>query len=138
MNKTLCALMTKLQWQLTELDQQLQILEQQRDVMKEQLRENQNSITRASAIPACILPEKEIARLHFMIGESQKQDELITIQAELLSQKNQVISRQIRLNTELKMLEKHQNNQLVQKQRQAVLLEQNNSDEWVLQQRELA
>lgn len=138
MNKTLSALMTKLEWQLTELEQQLQTLEQQLDVLKEQLDENQNNITRASAVPAFILPEKEIARLNFMIGESQKQDKLNTVQAELLAQKNHVTSRKIRLNTELKMLEKHQNNQLANKQLQAVLIEQNNTDEWVLQQRELA
>ena len=79
MNKTLRALMTKLQWQLGELSQQLLPIEQQLAALEHQLFEHQQKITKAYAIPAFILPEREIARLHFMICQQQRQDELKTI-----------------------------------------------------------
>lgn len=138
MNKTLSALMTKLKWQLADMDKQLQLINKQLDELEQRLNENQQKIDKACEIPAFILPEKEIARLNFMIGESQRQEELNTGKTELLSQKNNLTSRKIRLNTELKMLERHQANQLVAKRFQAILIEQKNTDEWVLQQRDLA
>lgn len=138
MNKTLQALMTKLQWQLRALDEQLQTLEQQLEALELQCQENQQKITNACAIPAFILPEREIARLNFMICQSQHQDELNTRKTELLSQKAMLTTKKIRLNTELKMLEKHQENKLKSKQQQTALAEQNKADEWVLQRREPA
>jgi chromosome segregation ATPase len=138
MNKTLHALMTKLQWQLTALEQQLQTLEKQLDAVELQCQENQQKITNACAIPAFILPEREIARLNFMICQSQHQDELTTKKTDLLSQKRTLTEKKIRLNTELKMLEKHQENKLKILLQQTALAEQKKADEWVLQQREPA
>ena len=82
------------------------------------------------------MPEREISRLHFMIRQQQQQDELNTNKTALLSQQLTLNSRQLRLNTELKMLEKHQENQLKNTQQQRIVKQQNDSDEWVLQRRE--
>lgn len=138
MNKTLPALMTKLQWQLSELSHQLQALEEQLTELEQERQENQQTITNAYAIPAFILPEREIARLNFLICQSQRQDELNSMKTDLLSQKNTLTTRKIRLNKELKMLEKYLESQLKNNQQQAALTAQNNVDEWVIQQREPA
>ena len=138
MNKTLQALMTKLKWQLTDLDKQLQGLDQQLDHLEQLLNDNQQKIDSACEIPAFILPEKEIARLNFIIGESQRQDSLNTSKMELQSQKNNLTTRKIRLNIELKMLEKHQVNQQTKERLKEIVSEQKNADEWVLIQKEPA
>jgi len=138
MNKTLRALMTKLQWQLSELSQQLVPLEQQLATLEQQLDENQQKVIKACVIPAFILPEREIARLHFMIHQQQQQDELNTTKTALLSQQATINSQKIRLNIELKMLEKHQEGQLKNKRRQMILTQQNENDEWILQRQETA
>lgn len=138
MNKTLQALMTKLQWQLTDLDNQLQALDQQLDHLEQLLNDNQQKIDKACEIPAFIVPEKEIARLNFIIGESQKQDSLSQSKTELLSQKSRLTTRKIRLNIELKMLEKHQSNQQTNERLKEIVTEQKNADEWALQQKEPA
>lgn len=138
MNKTLQALMTKLQWQLTDLDKQLQALDLQLEHLETMLDDNQQKIDKACATPALIVPEKEIARLNFIIAESQKQDSLTLSKTELQSQKSRLTTRKIRLNTELKMLEKHQSNQQTNERLKGIVTEQNNMDEWVLQQKEPA
>ena len=135
MNKTLHALMTKLQWQLSSLHQQLLTLEQQIATLDKQLNEHQQKMLNACAIPAFILPEREIARLHFMLHQQQLQDGLTTHKNALLSQFATLNSRHTRLNTELRMLEKHQENQLKNQQQKLVLKQQLLIDEWVLQRR---
>ena len=136
MNKTLSALMTKLQWQLAELSQQLRLIDQQIADVDNQCSDNLKKITDASSIPAFILPEREIARLQFMIRQQQHQDELNKQKANLLSQLEAIIHRQKRLNTELKMLELHQENQLKTTENLLRIKEQNQLDEWVLQQKD--
>ena len=136
MNKTLQALMKKLHWQLSELRLQLQAVDQQLAQINQQRDDNQQKIVKACAIPAFIMPEREISRLHFMIRQQQQQVELNTNKTALLSQQLTLNSRQLRINTELKMLEKHQENQLKNTQQQRIVKQQNDSDEWVLQRRE--
>ena len=136
MNKTLYALMTKLQWQLSEITQQLIPIEQQLDTLEQQLIENKKKVEEAFAIPAFILPERDISRLHFMMSQQQKHDRLNTEKHVFMSRKATLNARQTRLNIELKMLEKYQHNQSKTKQQHLLLKQQNLSDEWVLQRRE--
>lgn len=138
MNKTLQALMTKLQWQLTDLDNQLHALDQQLDHLELLMSDNQKKIDNACETPAFIVPEKEIARLNFIITESQRQDSLSLSKTELLSQKDRLATRKVRLNIELKMLEKHQSNQQGNERLKGIAAEQKNADEWALQQKEPA
>lgn len=135
MNKTLSALMTKLQWQLNELNQQLLVIEQELKHLEQQVQENQQTILNASKTPAYILPEREIAGLHFIMAQQQQQDELKASRTDFLTQQSTFTAKKIRLEMELKMLEKHQENQLKAAYQQALLTEQNNTDEWVLQRR---
>lgn len=138
MNKTLTALMTKIQWQLTGIQQQMQQVNQQITDLDSQLDETQLRITSASVAPRVIVPEREIAGMHFIMGQQQIQDELSASKSELLAQQAQLTTKKLRLETELKMLEKHQNNQLEQQRKQALLTEQNNMDEWIVQRRTIA
>lgn len=135
MNKTLTALMTKIQWQLSNIQQQLQNVNQQILDLDSQLDETQQRITSASVAPRMIVPEREIAGMHFIMGQQQIQDDLNANKSELLAQQAQLNTKQLRLETELKMLEKHQNNQLELQRKQALLTEQNNMDEWIVQRR---
>lgn len=135
MNKTLTALMTKIQWQLAGIQQQLQSLEQQISTLDSQLNAAEQKIAGASRTPQVIIPEREIAGLHFIMGQQQIQDDLKANKSELLAQQTTLNSKKLRLDTELNMLEKHQNNQLEQQRKQALLTEQNNMDEWIVQRR---
>jgi hypothetical protein len=138
MNKTLYALMTKLQWQLSELTQQLTPIEQQLEMLEQQLIENKKKVDEALAIPAFILPECEISRLHFIMSQQQKHDRLNVEKTAFMAQKNTINAKKTRLNIELKMLEKYQLNQSKEKQQHMLLIQQNLSDEWALQRREQA
>lgn len=136
MNKTLDALMTKLNWQLSELGQNLLSIEQQLATLEQQCAEIQQNLVKACAISAFIIPEREIARLHYQMHQQIQHDELNNRKSALLAQQATLNAQKIRLNTELKMLEKYQENQLKNTQRQMMLMQQNFSDEWVLQHRE--
>ncbi len=135
MNKALCALMTKLKWQLNEVQQQMLTLEIQLKQIEERLQENQHNIFNASLPSSFILPEREIAGLHYIMNQQQQQDELKVCKAELLAEQDKLKIRKIRLDTELKMLEKYQDNQLKASQQQALVIQQNTTDEWIVQRR---
>lgn len=135
MSRTLNALFTKLTWQLNQLSQPLRSIEKQRDELEQQIDLNQQKIFTSNTIPASIMPEKEIARSHFMVKLEHDQHQLRLNKSTLQSEHDELTQQQKRLNTELKRLEKHQED-LLKKQQQAFWLkEQNRSDEWVLQQK---
>lgn len=138
MNKTLRALLTQLECQRNALNQQLLAIEQQLLNLEQKCQESQQKISNSCTIPAIILPEQEMARLHFILREQQYQDDWSGQKTALHAQKAVLKSRQIRLNTELKLLEHYQDQQLKQTQRQALLTQQNKSDEWVVQRRDIA
>ena len=127
------ALFTKLQWQLQEVCQTLLDLEKEMSVLDKEITDNQQKIFNSCIIPAFILPEQEIARVHFMTLQNKNQEQLHTRKTMLLAEQTTLQREQIRLNTELKMLEKHQNGKLKIQQQQALQTQQNNSDEWILQ-----
>lgn len=135
MNKTLKALSTKLKWQLNDLCLQLQTVEQQLAKITKQSLDNRKRIDNACHIPAIIVPEQEIARLHFIISQQQSLDDLKIEQQHLKSKKESLQLRQKRLNIELKMLEKYQLTQRESKHTAALKTQQNDSDEWILQRR---
>ena len=135
MNNTLNALFTTLKWQLHDVSNKMLSIEQQIVNLEQKLRLNQQKTSNSCTIPAFILPEQEMARSHFLILQQQHQDELMINIAALQSEQLALTLQQNRLNTELKMLEKHQEVKLKTLKQQTLLTEQNNSDEWVLQRR---
>jgi deoxyribodipyrimidine photolyase-like uncharacterized protein len=135
MNKTLIALMTKLKWQINEVEKQLQTIEHEINSFDLQLHDIQQKIINASKTSKYILPEREIAGLHFIISQQTLQEELKQKLTEHNFQHKTMNSKKIRLETELKMLEKHQNNQLKMEEKSALLIEQNTIDEWIIQRK---
>lgn len=135
MNKTLDALNSKLTWQLNEISQHLQTNAEELTKLQERLDAMQTKIHKGYVIPAIINPEQEIARLNFIVHHQQEQDYLKLEKKELNLRHSQLQERQLRLNSELKMLEKYQEKQqkIEEKTRQA--LQQHANDEWVLQRR---
>ncbi len=137
MNKTLRSLLTQLEWQRNALNPQLLAIEQQLLNLEKKNQDSQQKIRNSCIIPAAILPEIEVVRLHFILREQQNQDERNVQKTDLESQHRALKLQQIRLNTELKLLEKYQARQRKQQQQQALMIQQNNSDEWILQRRDL-
>lgn len=135
MSKLLHSLTTKLAWQLNELSHNLHLIEEDILFLKQQLDNSRQKISSTCTIPAFILPEQEMARVHFVRQQLQQQDELKTKKAALLAEKNTLTSQLTRLKTELKMLEKYQEAKHKIQQQHILLTQQNNSDEWVLQRR---
>ena len=82
------------------------------------------------------MPELEIARVHFVTQQEHHQHELKIKKTALVADQNAFKLQQTRLNTEMKMLEKHQEAKLKTQQQQTLLTQQNNNDEWTLQRRE--
>lgn len=138
MNKTLQALMTKIQWQRNELNQQIQTLEKQMGDLRQQWNHSRQRTEQACAQPARLVPEQEMARLNFMICQQQQQDELQVRQQGLQEQQALLSIKKHRLDTELRMLEKYQGKQQEQQRQQGLLAEQHRADEWTLQRGEQA
>lgn len=136
MNKTLTALTTKLSWQLKEVNQAITDLEQRLQTLQQKLNKLSEQIHQACSIPAIIHPEQEIARLNFIIRSQQTQENLLLEKKEQESQQSQLQTRQLRLNTELKMLEKYLLKQKKKAQLNVLSAEQKEQDEWYLQKKE--
>jgi len=132
MNKTLRALMTKIQWQRNELFQQQQALETQGQQIEELLSASQTRTEQACAQPARLLPEQEMARLNFMMNEQQEQARLYSQQQEIQAGQHSLTEKIRRLDTELNMLERYQEKQKEQARHSRVLAEQQRADEWTL------
>ncbi|CDZ77057.1 hypothetical protein BN59_01336 [Legionella massiliensis] len=138
MNKTLAALVTKLTWQLAEINQSSALLAEQMQSLQNKLAIIQEQIENASQLPAQIQPEQEISRLNFLVRSQEDRENLALQKKELLAQQTQLKTRQLRLNTELIMLEKYQEKQQKNEQKKTLAIEQKESDEWIVQRRELA
>ena len=138
MSHPLAALTQKLTWQLYELDKQLSSFDEQLALLDQKTQENQQKIIGSSEIPACILPEQEMARLNFMLIQQKQQDDYTTQKKTLLSQRELIKERHIRLKTELKMIEKHQAAKQKHELLQTLRTQQNTVDERFIQYREQA
>lgn len=136
MTKMRQALFTQLKWQLHALTQQLHSIEQQLTELDQAIQLIEQTISTSSVIPSMIIPEHEIARVHFIAYQHQKHNELKTNKVPLLEKKTSLTALKIQCNTELKRLEKHQERLLKIEQSQMILTQQNNSDEWTIQRRE--
>ena len=87
---------------------------------------------------AHIHPEREMARLNFMLTQQQQHDDFNAHKKVFHSQLEHLAHRELRLKTELKMIEKHQQAKHQQIQHQQQLAQQYASDERFIQHRELA
>jgi len=133
MNKTLTALLAKISRQLKESGQSLIQLTEELAALQKKQTEKQNQLTNACAIPAVIHPEQEISRLNFIVRCQQELQNFELENRELENKKSIFKERLLRLNLELKMLEKYLLNQKNIEQKKRTLVEQNYQDEWVLQ-----
>ncbi|MBA2655981.1 MAG: hypothetical protein H0U70_03250 [Tatlockia sp.] len=135
MNNTLTALLTKLFWQKQQLNQSLDELAQELGSLQNKLSNFQEKIAKACEIYTLISPEKEISRLNFIIHCQQDNEKLELAKKELEARQAQLLARRIRLDTELKMLEKYQLNQSNHEQKLVLDDEQKSQDEWALLRR---
>jgi hypothetical protein len=135
MNKTLAALIIKLSWQLKEINLVQEEIIQELTKLHKKLAVTQEKIQQACSIPVIINPEQEISRLNFIVRCQQEYENLSIEKKEFESRQAQLKERQLRLNTELKMLEKYQLKQKKNEQHNALSLEQKEHDELALQRR---
>ncbi|MBA2709670.1 MAG: hypothetical protein H0U57_03635 [Tatlockia sp.] len=135
MNKKLNALRTKLSSQLSALDENLQKVSELLSTLKKKQAIKQEQIEKASATPAIINPEQEISRLNFIVHCHQESEHLSIEIREMESHQTTLKERFLRINIELKMLEKHFENQIKKEHENALALQQKNLDEWVLLRR---
>lgn len=138
MNKTLSALKTKLLWQIQELDQQALRINQALKQLREELLTLRQTVQQACLTPAHLLPEQEVSRLNFMVLKQHEEDQLLIKMKELVAQEDAILLKKLRLDTEMAMLGKHEENQRQAKRKEKSTREQNALDEWVLQQGEPA
>ncbi|KTD25834.1 hypothetical protein [Legionella maceachernii] len=138
MNKTLVALMNKLSWQLNEVEQLSQAINEEQKSMQQSLHHLQQQIHQACATSALIIPEQEIARLNFIIQKQQRLEELSIENKAIETRLSQLNERKIRLQTELKMLEKYQGKLRKESLKKEIISQQNANDEWILQRKEPA
>ncbi len=131
MNNTLRALASKLSWQINALEQRLNTIQQQLTALEQQIEAHHQTISEASVISEHIRPEQEMARLHFLLCEQTKIDQLNAVHITLQTEKNELITKQLRLRTELKQLERYEARKQIHQQQQMILNEQKNTDEWV-------
>ncbi|RAP36958.1 hypothetical protein B1207_05880 [Legionella quinlivanii] len=133
MNQALTSLMTRLKSQLEELNtEQLALKEKIRTLDKAALL-IKSRLLDALKIPACILPEQEISRLHFIISEQQKHDDL---QNQKMDYEKLLFSYQeshLRLSTELKLLRKYQDRREQNEKKTLQLVLEKEMDDWALQ-----
>ena len=131
------ALLTQHEWQKNALTQQLLSGAQQRRDLDLSIQENLQNITNACIMPALIRPEIEMARMHYWKNQEQTRAALVADRDALDMRQATLTERKIEVDTVLKMLERHQSRQLEKKRMAMMLTQQNNSDEWIAQRREL-
>ncbi|KTD45376.1 hypothetical protein Lqui_2847 [Legionella quinlivanii] len=134
MNQALTSLMNRLKRQLEELNtEQLALREKIKALDKAALLIKSRLID-SLKVPACILPELEISRLHFIICEQQKHDDL---QNQKMDYEKLLFSYQenhLRLSTELKLLGKYQDRREQNEKKTHELIIEKEMDNWALQQ----
>ena len=130
MSQTLRALSSKLKIQLSELYLNVQSIELKLADLENQYHESLQNISSASVIPEHLQPEQEMARLHFILCEQQNLDNLNATKTTLLTELNLLKEKHLRLNTELKRIEKYQENQRIIKKQHNELDQQKDRDEW--------
>lgn len=135
MNKSLVALISKLQWQLAEIRQYLQENNEKKALLQSKLEELKNQIQQGYTTPSQINPEQEMARLNFIIKNQQSYENLLVEKKEIEWQGSQIKEREIRLKKELKMLDIYQEKQKEKDDRNESIFQQKENDELVLRRR---
>lgn len=133
MSKTIEAIQYQLKTKLRKLlDEKIQITVQIAELNKA-IDKNQSSINNSPSNSLMIIPELEIAKMSFFI---RTQNELNQLEQEI-GLKNQELARldtmEIRLNTELKLIERFQEKKSQSQIQKTQKLNQNQLDEWVTQ-----
>lgn len=136
MNKSLNALMKKLEWQLDELNLHLVEADQQSVQLHQQIQTLNKQMNQNNTNALFINPDLEINRLNFITQLLQKKEEF-----NIQLKNNQEIENKLkekiqRVKTELKMLEKYLQREASQQQIQQRKTQENAMDEWIIQKRE--
>lgn len=134
MTDALNALSRKLTGQRQILRQKLQSIEQLIANYDQKIQDNQQKILNPCTMSASIQPEQEMARLRFMLNQQTKQESLTSEKKALEQERVLFNARDLRLNRELKMIEKVQQSHLLARQQTAQRTAQHRVDEWALQQ----
>ncbi|MGQ3891452.1 hypothetical protein [Legionella sp. CNM-4043-24] len=132
MSKTIRALMTKIQWQISGEQQRLEQLVTEKKALQLQLNDSRARTEQACAQPARLLPEQEMARLNFMMNQQPQQARLQSQIEERQVHHRQITEKIRRLNMELHLLETYQEKQSAKARQSRLNAEQNRADEWCL------
>lgn len=136
MNKSLNALMTKLNWQLNELNLHLHEAQNQIKQLTQQIQAIDEHIDKARMNSLVINPELEISRLNFVTQQQEQKDDLFTALKNHQEVEKKLNDKIQRLKIELKMLEKYMEREAASQKEQQEKTQANAMDEWVIQKRE--
>lgn len=136
MNKSLNALMTKLNWQLNELNLHLHEAQNQIQQVTQHIQAIDEHIDKARMNSLVINPELEISRLNFVTQQQEEKDDLSTALKNHQDVEKKLNDKIQRLKTELKMLEKYVQRDALSQKEQEQKNQANAMDEWVIQNRE--
>jgi len=127
------ALFTRLSWQLEELQQQITTIQTQLAQYQEHIKNLEKTLENNGTRDTHIHPEKEMSRLSFTLKTQGECDQIMGQYREESMELSRLLDKQIRLKTELRLLEKFQTTQ--QEKSRVDTIEQENRalDEWALQ-----
>ena len=138
MNPSLVALMTKLNWQKNALTLELQKAEQDSQNLYEQINNLDRTVHQAYNSSMGIIPELEINRLNFITQQQERKGKFNSLFKNNQALEQKLRDKLLRINTELKMLEKYTNKETDQLKKEQHKIAEYQLEEWVLQKRELA
>ncbi|MFJ1268016.1 hypothetical protein ACD661_05565 [Legionella lytica] len=133
MNKSLSALMTKLNWQLNALNLQLHEIQDQLQQVRQEMEALDEQIQQAGVTSLIINPDFEINRLNFITQQQEQKEELNMTLKQHQDTEHAVQEKMQRIKTELRMLEKYLEREQAELQEQQKKAENNALDEWVIQ-----
>ncbi len=133
MNQTLQALSSKLSYQLNELNQAIRLITEKITRLEMQFQLGQQIILDANqALTTHLIPEQEMARLHYILSAQQHQDNLHTQQHTLLAERDLLEKKRQRLHIECKQFERYMQAQQNKIQQFKAKIQQHQADEWAL------
>jgi hypothetical protein len=133
MNKTLTALMTKLNWQQNDLNLHLKAAEHESHLLIQDIQALEASMHPSCPTSLRINPEVEMSKLNFLTQQHAKKEELSILLKEKQTIEMKLKDKLQRIKTELKMLEKYSEREQLSQKEQQLKTQQNTLDEWVLQ-----
>lgn len=127
------ALFTRLSWQLEALQQQITTIQTQLAKYQEHIKTLEKNLENTGTRDTHIHPEKEMSRLSFTLKIQGECDQIMGQYREESMELARLLDKQIRLNTELRLLEKFQKTELEKTRLDTMEQENNSLDEWALQ-----